>query len=173
MPRWPTGPFSTHRTGCYGCMRVTSRDGSCGVHGYPCLHYGMDLFADDSLVVAPDAGRVVAVSDGSRAPWSGYGPGVVAIKGQSGRYLVLAHLARSSIKVEVGQLVQEGQPLARYDAGAGHTHFEVRRELTGPSSSNTVDPTDWIEGRSRIVSIALLGLVLWGSWWLLEDAKMI
>jgi murein DD-endopeptidase MepM/ murein hydrolase activator NlpD len=162
MPRWPTGPFEVHRTGCYGCVRASSADGACGVHGYPCVHRGMDLFAKTNAVVAPDSGVVVAVSDGSSPPWSGYGPGVVVIRGDSGKFLLLGHLDYSTIDVTLGERVAEGQFVAQFDDGIGHTHFEVRRELTGPSETNTLDPSSWVGG--GLFKLALIGFVLWGGW---------
>ncbi len=168
MPRWPTGPFSTHRTGCYGCVRYTSEDGACGVHGYPCVHWGADLFAADPNVFAPDSGVIVAVSDGNSAPWVGYGPGVVVMKGDSGQFLLMGHLNPSTIDVSVGDQVVEGQPIAVFDADIGHTHFEVRKQLTGPSDVNTIDPSSWVGGLPRKIVIGVgLGLVAWWitRWW--------
>jgi murein DD-endopeptidase MepM/ murein hydrolase activator NlpD len=162
MPRWPTGPFEIRRTGCYGCVRTSSADGACGVHGYPCVHRGMDLFAKDSTVVAPDSGVVVAVSDGSSAPWRGYGPGVVVIRGDSGEFLLLSHLDYSSISVGVGERVTEGQIIAQFNARIAHTHFEVRRELVGPSETNALDPSSWVSG--GLFKFVLIGFVLWGGW---------
>ena len=150
------------RTGCYGCVRMTPADGACGVGSHPCIHYGADLFATDPQVFAPDSGRVVAVSGGESAPWRGYGPGVEVIKGDSGVFLLLAHLSRSTIDVEVGELVSEGQPIAKFDRGIGHTHFEVRRQLTGPSKSNTLDPGAWVYGPVRVaINIALFAFIAW------------
>jgi len=172
MARWPTGPFSTHRTGCYSCVRRTAADGGCGVHGYPCVHRGVDLFADDPHVFAPEAGTVVAVSDGKSAPWVGYGPGIIVIKGESGVYHLLAHLTSSTIGVSYGQWVQEGQPLAQFAASYGHTHYEVRKKLTGPSETNTIDPNVWLAtavvtagarpSTTREIPWGLLGLLLGG-----------
>lgn len=145
MARWPTSRFVTRRTGCYGCKRATSADGGCGVHGYPCTHWGMDLFAGaDRSVVAPEAGTVVAVSDGGSPPWSGFGPGVVVIAGDSGVFHLLSHLEYASVRVWIGLRVAEGTPIGRFDARIAHCHYEVRRKLTGPSSENTIDPSKWM-----------------------------
>lgn len=163
MPRWPTGTFELRRTSCYGCVRMTPSDGSCGVHGYPCIHYGMDLFAKNREVVAPEAGVVVAVADGSSPPWTGYGPGVVVIQGQgTGKFLLMSHLERGSIMVGKGDRVSEGQQIARFDADIAHTHFEVRKNLTGPSKDNTINPKDWVRGISLVM---LVGLGI-GAWWI-------
>lgn len=148
--------------GRYGAIRRSSRDGACGVHGYPCVHRGVDLFGRTRDVIAPDGGHVAAIADGRSAPWTGYGPGIVVIAGDSGKYLLLAHLDRASIDVEMGERVSEGQYIGRFDAGIAHTHFEVRNKLTGPSESNTSSPDAWVRGVSLVVLVAL-GV---GAWWI-------
>lgn len=164
MPRYPTGAFTVGRTGCYGCARFTSADGACGVAGYPCKHWGMDLFGKTREVVAPDSGTVAAIGNGSSAPWVGYGPGVVVIAGDSGKYLLMGHLTYSTIRVEKGQRVREGDLIALFDPGIAHTHFEVRHELTGPSATNTMNPASWVGGGfGTVVKFAALA---WGAHWL-------
>lgn len=166
MARFPTGPFSLHATGCYGCVRWTPADGGCGISSYPCVHWGMDLFSSTRDVWAPEGGEVVAVADGSSAPWSGYGPGIIAIKGDSGKYLMMAHLG--SIEVTKGQRVREGQHIGMYSPSYGHTHFEVRHNLTGPSSTNTMDPYAWIAGERAMLALKLGGaaaLAYWAAHW--------
>lgn len=160
MPRWPTAPFSTHRTGCYGCKRMTPSDGGCGVHGYPCTHWGVDTFTGGSrAVVAPEDATVVAVSDGGSPPFSGYGPGVVLLKGKSGYYHLLSHLELGSIKVMPGMQISEGSSIGFFDAGHGHCHYEVRRKPTGRSETNTIDPAVWQRsiGSSRVGILLVLG----------------
>lgn len=148
MARWPTGKFHTARTGCYGCRRLSPSDGGCGVKGYPCTHWGMDLFAgSDRRVYAPEDGAVVAVSDGRSPPWSGFGPGVVVIRGKSGVFHLLSHLELDSIRVVPGMAVSEGFQVGVYDGRIAHVHYEVRRNLTGPSDTNTIDPTAWMEAQ--------------------------
>jgi murein DD-endopeptidase MepM/ murein hydrolase activator NlpD len=108
----------------------------------------MDLFAgSDRRVVAPESGVVVAVANGSSPPWSGFGPGVVVIRGGSGVFHLLSHLEFSSIRVGIGLPVSEGTLIGQYDARIAHTHYEVRRELTGPSAENTVDPSVWLKAQ--------------------------
>jgi murein DD-endopeptidase MepM/ murein hydrolase activator NlpD len=144
MARWPSGPFSSRRTGCYGCRRETPSDGGCGVHGYPCTHWGVDTFAITPEIYAPEAGVVVAVSDGQSPPFSGYGPGVVLMKGASGFYHLLAHLDLSSIKVSKGEQIAEGTLVGKFNARYAHCHYEVRIKPTGPSVTNTIDPEKWL-----------------------------
>lgn len=144
MARWPSGPFTTRRTGCYGCKRNTPADGGCGVHGYPCTHWGVDTFAITPEIYAPEAGVVVAVADGSSPPFSGYGPGVVLIKGASGFYHLLAHLDLGSVRVRKDEQIAEGALVGRYNAAYAHCHYEVRIKPTGPSATNTINPEKWL-----------------------------
>lgn len=154
MARLPTGPYKLGRTGCYGCVRETAADGSCGVHGYPCVHRGLDLFAEAPDVFAPETGIVVTVTDGKSPPFSGYGPGVILILGASGYYHLLSHLRFSTIAVKQGMPVFEGQKLAQFDPEIRHTHYEVRRQATGPSETNTVNPLKWLADQQRPVVAA-------------------
>lgn len=144
MPRLPTGPYQARRTGCYGCVRESTSDGSCGIRGYPCVHYGLDLFADSPDVFAPESGVIMAVSDGRTAPFQGYGPGVILMLGLSGYYHLLSHLRAGSITVRPGVSVAEGQFVGRIEPEVAHVHYEVRREAYGPSATNTIDPLLWL-----------------------------
>lgn len=150
MARIPTGEFSLHRTGCYGCVRSSPADGACGIVAHPCVHLGDDLFAVSPEVFAPEGGTVTDVSNGLFAPFKGYGPGVIMIQGDSGFFHLLAHLVPSSIVVTSGQRVEEGDLLAKFDPGIAHTHWEVRKERTGPADTNTIDPIGaWIPSQQR------------------------
>lgn len=165
MARWPTAPFSTRRTGAYGSKRLSPDDGSCGVKGYPCTHWGVDTFTDGLRDVwAPEDGVVVAVSDGNSPPFAGFGPGVVMIKGRSGYYHLLSHLERGSIRVSNGQAVGEGDSIGRFDAKFGHMHYEVRKQKTGPSETNTVNPEQWLRSQGGGLGKVLLivGLIALG-----------
>lgn len=153
MARWPTGPFTVGRTGCYGCVRRTPADGACGVVKHPCTHRGVDIFASDSSVFAPEGGTIVAIADGKSAPWGGYGPGVIAMLGDSGVYHVLTHLNPRKTKVKLHQRVLEGLHLGNFDTEIAHVHYEVRRALTGPSVTNTMDPVGWLKAQRALVSL--------------------
>ena len=154
MPRLPTGPYKTGRTGCFGCVRKTSADGGCGVHGYPCVHRGLDMFAESPDIFAPEIGLVVAVSDGKSAPFVGFGPGVILIKGISGYYHLLSHLNPRTITVRPNYPVLEGMKLAQFDPEHGHTHYEVRKRATGPSETNNVNPLWWLTTQQRMLVAA-------------------
>lgn len=166
MARWPTAPYTTRRTGCYGCKRLSPSDGGCGVHGYPCTHWGVDTFTIGGIrdVWAPEDGVVMAVADGSSPPWSGYGPGVVLMKGVSGVYHMMSHLDYSTIRVRNGQSLSEGAPIAKFDAAYAHCHYEVRRNPTGPSETNTINPEEWLRsqggglGKLILIGASLLAL---------------
>jgi len=165
MPRWPTGPFTLHRTGCYRCVRNTPADGSCGIGTHPCMHPGDDLFAASTQVYAPDSGVVVATGDGRSAPWVGYNPGIIEIRGDSGKYLLMAHLDFDTITVKVGDRVVEGQPIARFNADVAHCHFEVRHKPYGPWETNTMDPAVWVAGGGSFWrNLALAAFVGWGAY---------
>lgn len=107
------------------------------------------MFAVSPDVFAPETAYVVKVSDGKSPPFTGYGPGVVLLKGVSGFYHLLSHLNFSTIKVTPGQFVADGQLIAQFDREHGHTHYEVRKEATGPSETNTIDPTVWLVQQQR------------------------
>lgn len=150
MARYPTGPFTTRRTGCYLCRRITPADGSCGVRGYPCTHFGLDLFATSPGVFAPEAGTIVDVSDGTRPPYVGYNPGVILMRGVSGAYHLLGHMEFNTIRVRPGQFVLEGTQLGQFNQDVGHVHYEIRRTPTGSSDTNTIDPARWLADQQAL-----------------------
>jgi murein DD-endopeptidase MepM/ murein hydrolase activator NlpD len=135
-------------------VRKTSSDGGCGVHGYPCVHRGLDMFAESPDVFAPEIGVVQAVSDGRSAPFQGFGPGVILIKGLSGYFHLLSHLNPRTISVRPGSVVLEGVKLAQFDPEHGHTHYEVRKQATGPSETNNINPLQWLSAQQRALVAA-------------------
>lgn len=151
MARFPTGPFDTHRTGCFGCVRQTAADGSCGIGTFPCQHFGVDMFATSPQVFAPEDGTVIDVADGNSAPFVGYGPGVVLMQGKSGFFHLLSHLDFNSIAVRPGQVIPEGMLVAKFDADTGHTHWEVRKQRLGSIPPNTIDPNQWLKDQLALV----------------------
>lgn len=150
-PQPPILPLSWPRTGFYKAARNSAADGSCGTHAYPCYHPGLDVLgAQGTTVRAPENGTVVFLADGSAAPWVGYGPFLVLIKGSS-YYHLLAHLQPGTVTVGVGQAVTAGDPIGQ-TSSAAHTHWEVRRKVTPDYASgetnldNNLDPMDWLAG---------------------------
>jgi murein DD-endopeptidase MepM/ murein hydrolase activator NlpD len=113
------------------------------------------MFAEAPDVFAPELGIVVAVSDGKSAPFQGFGPGVILIKGFSGYYHLLAHLNPSSIIVRQGYPILEGMKLAQLDREINkHTHWEVRKQATGPSETNNINPLQWLSAQQRALVAA-------------------
>lgn len=124
-------------------------------------HAGVDLGAPPgSPVLAPEAGEVIAAARSTpappgaaawpaNAPWRGYGPAVVYLRGESGRFHLLSHLAWP-LHVDVGDRVAVGDVVGEVSHLA-HAHWEVRtRERIRASeetSDFTLDPLAWLRGQ--------------------------
>lgn len=161
----PHGAFNFERSGSRWCAG-----------GGVCYHRGVDLGGrQGDPVVAPEGGdvvvsRVVKLKPDTDKPFSGFGPGVVLLRGDSGRWHLLGHVRRHAVILEPdvdardagahierailsapGVRVEEGEQLAEIaglDQAAdgrwwGHVHWEVR---PGPLAgrSLTLDPADWL-----------------------------
>lgn len=138
----PTAPLESPRAGGPKVLvdRVTSEYGwrQDPLDGAPRFHKGLDLaaaYGDTVHTVAP--GRVVF-----EGVQKGYGQTVV-IEHADGARSRYAHL--SSAAVQVGELVTEGQVIARAGksgrATGTHVHFEVTS-----SSGQPLDPRAWLAG---------------------------
>lgn len=171
-PQPPIWPLEIGSHGGWLEVRATSADGSCGVHGYPCKHPGVDVAGvAGTQVVAPEDGQVVSVG-GDVAPFVGYGPWWVMIQGASGKYHLLAHLEPfTSSMASVGMQVTAGQVVGT-TSSANHTHWEVRDKpvpdfANGEDNfSNNSDPIAWLTmaGFGGITTILLAGgaaVLLW------------
>ena len=118
------------------------------------LHAGIDLAAPPGTVVAsPEAGEVIVVEAAANETrrWAGYGPAVVVVRGASGAFHRLTHLASTGIRVAVGDLLQSpGVPIALISSLA-HLHWEVmaRPSRTNPFATVELcaDPVEWVQGR--------------------------
>ena len=82
-------------------------------------------------------------------PWNGYGPGGVLLRGVSGVWHLLAHLATT--KVTVGDRVSGGDALGTLPQHVGasgpHTHWEVRTKALstlGERAQSSLNPGDWL-----------------------------
>lgn len=129
------------------------------------LHAGVDLVAPPHTpVLAPEAGEVVLVSgrdDGdARSPrpgWRGYGPVVLVLRGESGRFHVLAHVTDAS---PVGTRVHAGAEVALVSR-LRHVHWEVRTALQPPRGRAVVEvalnPGPWLDGVDELYSRAQHG----------------
>lgn len=172
-PQPPIYPLQVGAHGGWLEVRSTPADGSCGVHGYPCKHPGLDVAgAAGTSVVAPESGTVVAVGDGSAAPFVGYGPWFVIIQGQdSGKFHFLGHLEPlTSSMAPMGAQVVAGDQVG-VTSSANHTHWEVRAKVVPDFAAgednftNNTDPLGWLSGASMGIGAALLvggaALFLW------------
>lgn len=130
------------------------------------MHWGVDLVqspTDPDGVVAPERSSVVKVwLDNKTAPFVGYGPGGVLLKGlTTGVYHLLGHLDpgawsdadRPTIGevFETGQFVGHTAPTGSDGVGKAtpHVHWEVRvQPIDDPTTrqANTLDPIDWTHG---------------------------
>lgn len=162
-PQAPLYPIVVGNNGGWLAVRSSPAQGSCGVSGYPCKHPGVDLNAKPgTIAVAPEDGVIVAAADGSAAPWRGYGPWLVVIRGnRSGMFHLLAHLDLGARAMgPIGLRVAAGTPVGRV-SNYNHVHWELRRLLTPPAGgsnlTNNVDPLAWLS-RARSGGLWLLGL---------------
>lgn len=125
-------------------------------------HWGLDLAGKaGDPVRTPEAGFVVATAWGRGtsvalpAPFNGYGPGVVLLRGESGVWHLLAHLDPTTrADIFKGEPLPEGFEVARMPRGVGlagpHTHWEVRGgvpyDAPATRQHNTMDPRLWLRG---------------------------
>lgn len=163
-PQPPIYPLQVGAHGGWLEVRSTPADGSCGVHGYPCKHPGLDVAgAAGTSVVAPESGAVVAVGDGGAAPFVGYGPWFIIIQGaDSGKFHFLGHLEPlTSSMAPMGAQVVAGDQVG-VTSSANHTHWEVRDKVVPnfaageDNFSNNQDPLGWLSG----ASVGALGAIL-------------
>lgn len=150
-------------------------------------HKGLDMRAPDAsgAVVSPEKGVVVAVwTNDLTAPFVGYGPGGMVIRGDSGVFHLLAHLDPVQIieaGVKNGQRFDEGEQVGLISKGGPkgdgtptkfwqgpHLHWEVRQpsSSTGPFGQNgAINPLSWLAGKVEGFGIEwwvwlLIGLAL-------------
>lgn len=131
------------------------------------IHAGVDLGGRPGTpVMAPEAGVVEQVGTlPARPPWTGYPPAVL-LRGDSGRWHLLAHLNGNAAGgrataplVSVGQRVQLGDVLgyigpanpADRSEAHDHCHWEVRTRPhvtrgSDPTYTITIDPVAWLAG---------------------------
>lgn len=116
------------------------------------FHAGLDIGNRGGAVVAPEAGRVVAVGQpikGKASPFGGYGPWVVAIKGDSGFFHWLAHVDKPTVKRN--QYVEPGEIVALATGTTWpHVHWEIRQVLVPYKGEKywpwtvSIDPVRWL-----------------------------
>jgi murein DD-endopeptidase MepM/ murein hydrolase activator NlpD len=153
----PILPLIVGNNGAYAHVRSSPAQGSCGTKGYPCKHPGTDLNGRAGTVVrSPEAGVVALAADGSASPFKGYGPWLVLIKGDSGKYHLLAHLDPAQRFIApIGKRVAAGATVG-VTSSANHTHWEVRTKLVPDFArgednfTNNTDPVAWLSGGGGI-----------------------
>jgi len=150
-PQPPIYPLVVGSHGAWLETRSSPADGSCGVHGYPCQHPGVDVAGSQGTpVVAPESGTVVMIGDGNSAPFVGYGPWFAIIAGDSGKFHFLGHLdPATSGMAPMGSQVTAGQQVGT-TSSANHTHWEVRDKMVPDFAAgetnfdNNSDPLAWL-----------------------------
>lgn len=116
------------------------------------LHAGVDLAAPGNTpVLAPESGTIEERAPGTRPPWTGYGPWVLLLRGDSGRWHLLAHVSQPSSAMGPGRRVEVGEPVAVIAPELAHLHWEVRTQPRRTWRTETVemslDPLAWLEGQ--------------------------
>lgn len=162
-PQSPIWPLIVGNNGAYLAVRSSPAQGACGVGSYPCKHPGVDVNGRAGTPVkAPETGVIVAAADGSAAPWRGYGPWLVVIRGDaSGKFHLLAHLdPNARAMAPIGLRVSAGTVIGKVSS-ANHTHWELRKQLTpgsgGTNFTNNLDPIAWLRASGMGIGQVLLG----------------
>ncbi len=117
-------------------------------------HHGIDIGSlgsnGSANVIAAKAGTVVTVntnctSGGDKSCGGNYG-NYILIQHSGGLYTLYAHLHENTITVKKGDSVSQGEVIAKAGSSGKstgtHLHFEVR---VGPTSSNAVDPLEYVD----------------------------
>lgn len=159
----PIIPLIVGNNGGFAAVRSSPAQGSCGTHAYPCKHPGLDVRgAAGTPVRAPESGTVLMVADGSGSPFGGYGPWVVVIAGDSGKFHLLGHLDPAQrARAPVGLRVNVGDVIGT-TSSANHTHWEVRSRPYPNFSAgednwtNNSDPQGWLSGVGDFMLPALI-----------------
>jgi murein DD-endopeptidase MepM/ murein hydrolase activator NlpD len=173
-PQPPIWPLKQGNHGGYLEVRRSPADGACGVGSYPCVHPGLDVAgAQGAAVHAPEDGVIVNAADGASSPFGGYGPWVIVIQGDDGKFHLLGHLDPATRSMgQVGQRVTAGDVVGTVSS-ANHTHWEVRsrafpRFSDGESNAtNNSDPVAWLRAASSGSSVwtfALWAFGIWAGW---------
>ncbi len=167
-PQYPIHPFRIGGHGAFNEVRRSPADGACGVGSYPCTHPGVDVAGyAGTEVVAPEDGVVVATSNGEGSPFGGYGPWLIVLRGASGKYHLLAHLAPATAGLApINATFRAGQKVG-VTSSANHTHWEVRKRAVPlwdkgeNNGTNNLDPIAWLASQRGGISSG--GLVLLGG----------
>ena len=171
----PIIPLVVGNNGGFAAVRYSPSQGSCGTKSYPCRHPGLDVRGIAGTPVrAPEAAVVAFAADGSSAPFSGYGPWLVILKGDSGKFHLLAHLDPAQReRAPIGLRVSAGDVIGVTSA-ANHTHWEVRTKMVPAFSigednfTNNTDPGAWLSGGGghMVTALILVGGAYLAHLWL-------
>jgi murein DD-endopeptidase MepM/ murein hydrolase activator NlpD len=107
------------------------------ITGKKTMHHGIDVATGATQIVAPRDGVVVAKENWPK------GRGIVLVLRHDNNIHTFYHHLYKEPRLEIGEFVKTGQPIAR--AGntgrttGGHLHFEVREGLDSKSSLNPLD----------------------------------
>lgn len=165
---WPIGSAETeeknektYASGDPAVTTITSYYG--GDDGFrTSKHGGLDIGNDGNgpgiiNIIAAKAGEVVYPLTDEQTKYNdngyygntdggGFG-NYVKIKHSDGSYTIYAHLAKDSITVKAGDVVDQGQVIAKMgNSGSStgtHLHFEIR--IGSDSSESRVNPLDYID----------------------------
>ena len=98
-------------------------------------------------VLAPADGRIVEVTDGhadAQPGTNGDHPNNLVVEIGSGRYVLMGHLKEGSARVQVGDVVRRGQPLAAVgnsgNTNEPHLHLQVQDSPTGKEDADRTYP---------------------------------
>jgi murein DD-endopeptidase MepM/ murein hydrolase activator NlpD len=148
-------------------------------------HWGIDIppTAPNTAgaVVVPEDATVESVwtDDSKTTSFRGYVPAGVLLRGDSGRFHLLAHLSpeawSDAALPRVGQRYAAGEQIGLVATGlkpqrfwtAPHVHWEVRTTPLGVGGSSTLDPVAWLAGRDVAANPQA-----W-LWWLLLGAVIL
>ena len=161
---WPIGSEETEEIngilfakGEPQVVKITSNYGDTEGRNVP--HGGIDIGNGGNgsgviNIIASKSGEVIYPTDISQTQYAdnanskdgdGYGNYII-IKHSDGSYTLYAHLAQNSINVMVGDVVSQGQVIAKMgnsgNSTGAHLHFEVRIGTDAPSGK--VNPLDHV-----------------------------
>jgi murein DD-endopeptidase MepM/ murein hydrolase activator NlpD len=144
-------------------------------------HQGIDIPAPTGTPVLAAEGGTVEQAYSSLGPgFSGYGRVIVIRKGDSGPWLLYAHLDK--VLVERGQRIARGQKIGTVgrtcfnksdptrQCSGPHLHFEVSaRRYPQDSEAPRINPVAWLEGAGPAGGIGLTTVLALGTlWWIIK-----
>ena len=135
------GGYDDFRTSAHGGIDIPSMGNSPGVVNIIAAKAGEVIYPlNDSQTKFEDNGYY-GNQDGG-----GFG-NYVKIKHSDGTYTIYAHLAKDSITVRSGEVVDQGQVIGKMGHSGSstgtHLHFEVR--VGSETSNGRVDPLDYVD----------------------------